>query len=115
MASRIDLIAPPAIIAHRGASAHAPENTLAAFRLALEHGADGVELDATLTADGQVVVIHDDSVDRTTDWRTASRSLSAVERSAQGAVHELTLAQIKALDAGSFFDSTFAGERIPTL
>ena len=101
MTNRIDLIAPPAIIAHRGASAHAPENTLAAFRLALEHGADGIELDAKLTADGQVVVIHDQTVERTTGE--------------QGVVRELTLAQLKALDAGSFFDSTFAGEPIPTL
>ena len=101
MANRIDLIAPPAIIAHRGASAHAPENTLAAFRLALEHGADGIELDAKLTIDGQVVVIHDQTVDRTTG--------------SQGVVREMTLAQLKALDAGSFFDSAFAGEPIPTL
>ncbi len=95
------MIAPPAIIAHRGASAHAPENTLAAFRLALEHGADGIELDAKLTRDGQVVVIHDPTVTRTTGE--------------QGVVQEMTLAQLKALDAGSFFDSAFAGEPIPTL
>jgi glycerophosphoryl diester phosphodiesterase len=101
MTNRVDLIAPPAIIAHRGASAHAPENTLAAFQLALEHGADGIELDAKLTADGQVVVIHDQTVDRTTG--------------AQGVVREMTLTQLKALDAGSFFDSAFAGEPIPTL
>jgi glycerophosphoryl diester phosphodiesterase len=101
MPNRVDLIAPPAIIAHRGASAHAPENTLAAFRLALEHGADGIELDAKLTADGQVVVIHDLTVDRTTGG--------------QGIVRNMTLAQLQALDAGSFFDSAFAGEPIPTL
>ncbi len=101
MANRIDLIAPPAIIAHRGASAHAPENTLAAFRLALEHGADGIELDAKLTSDGEVVVIHDQTVDRTTG--------------SQGVVREMTLARLKALDAGSFFDAEFAGEPIPTL
>jgi glycerophosphoryl diester phosphodiesterase len=101
MANRVDLIAPPAIIAHRGASAHAPENTLAAFRLALEHGADGIELDAKLTADEQVVVIHDQTVERTTG--------------ASGSVKEMTLAQLKSLDAGSFFDSMYAGEPIPTL
>jgi glycerophosphoryl diester phosphodiesterase len=101
MAHRIDLIAPPAIIAHRGASAHAPENTLAAFRLALEQGADGIELDAKLTADGQVVVIHDQTVERTTG--------------SLGVVREMTLAQLKTLDAGSFFDSMYAGEPIPTL
>lgn len=97
----VDRIPSPVIYAHRGASAHAPENTLAAFRLALEHGADGVELDAKLSADGQVVVIHDQAVDRTTG--------------ARGTVREMTLAQLKALDAGSSFSSEFAGEPIPTL
>ena len=56
----------PSIFAHRGASAHAPENTLAAFELALAQNADGIELDVKLTADGHVVVIHDATVDRTT-------------------------------------------------
>lgn len=97
----VDRIPSPVIYAHRGASAHAPENTLAAFQLALEHGADGVELDAKLSADGQVVVIHDQTVDRTTG--------------AHGIVREMTLAQLKALDAGSSFSSEFAGEPIPTL
>jgi glycerophosphoryl diester phosphodiesterase len=97
----IDQIARPAIIAHRGASAHAPENTLSAFKMALDHNADGVELDAKLTIDGKIVVIHDQTVDRTTG--------------AHGIVREMTLAQLKALDAGSFFDSAFSGERIPTL
>ncbi len=91
----------PAIIGHRGASAHAPENTLAAFQLAMEHGADGIELDAKLSADGQVVVIHDQTVDRTTG--------------AHGVVREMTLAQLKILDAGSFFSEKYANERIPTL
>jgi glycerophosphoryl diester phosphodiesterase len=91
----------PLIIAHRGACAHAPENTLAAFRLAVEHGADGIELDAKLSADGQVMVIHDHSVDRTTGG--------------QGQVRKLSLAQMKALEAGSFFDERFRGEPIPTL
>ncbi|MDZ4158869.1 MAG: glycerophosphodiester phosphodiesterase family protein, partial [Anaerolineaceae bacterium] len=57
----------PLIIAHRGASMHAPENTLAAFRLAALHGADAIELDAKLSADGQVVVLHDQTVSRTTN------------------------------------------------
>lgn len=91
----------PLIIGHRGASALAPENTLAAFRLALEHGADGIELDAKLSLDSQVVVIHDQTVDRTTIGK--------------GKVKELTLAQLKQLDAGNFFDSQFAAEPIPTL
>jgi len=97
----IDRISRPAIIAHRGASAHAPENTLAAFLLALEHGADGIELDAKLSVDGQVVVIHDQTVNRTTG--------------ARGMVREMTLAQLKKLDAGSFKSESFAGEPIPTL
>ncbi|NMC78815.1 MAG: glycerophosphodiester phosphodiesterase, partial [Chloroflexi bacterium] len=91
----------PMLFAHRGASADAPENTLAAFRLAVDENADGIELDAKLSADGQVVVIHDQSVDRTTDGH--------------GRVGQLTLAQLKELDAGSSFSPGFAGERIPTL
>ena len=91
----------PLIWAHRGASEQAPPNTLAAFRLAAELGADGVELDVHLSRDGEVVVIHDDTVDRTTNGH--------------GPVSELTLAELKALDAGSWFDPAFAGERIPTL
>lgn len=91
----------PAIFAHRGASAYAPENTLAAFELALHQGADAIELDAKLTADGQVVVIHDTSVDRTTAHK--------------GMVKYLTLAELRHLDAGSHFDVAFQGESIPTL
>ena len=88
-------------IAHRGASAVAPQNTLAAFRRAAELGADGVELDVHLSADLVPVVIHDSTVDRTTDGT--------------GRVADLPLAALKELDAGSWFDPTFAGERIPTL
>jgi len=88
-------------IAHRGASSVAPANTLAAFEKAVELGADGVELDVHLSADGVPVVIHDFTVDATTDG--------------SGRVGEMTLAQLKQLDAGSYFDPAFAGERIPTL
>ncbi len=91
----------PTIFAHRGSSAHAPENTLAAFELALRQGADGIELDAKLSADGQVVVIHDQTVERTTDG--------------SGRVKSLTLAEMRKLDAGSHFDFAFRGECIPTL
>lgn len=91
----------PAIFAHRGASAHAPENTLAAFQLALRQGADGIELDAQLTADGQVVVFHDQEVNRTTQGK--------------GRIRDLTLAHIKLLDAGSHFDIAFQGEPVPSL
>lgn len=101
MTSILENLPRPVIFAHRGASAHAPENTLAAFKLALDHGADGVELDAKLTTDGQVVVIHDQTVKRTTG--------------AEGVVRQMSLAQLKALDAGSFFGAQFAGEPIPTL
>lgn len=89
------------VIAHRGASAYAPENTLSAFALAAEMGADWFELDCTLTADGEVIVIHDDRVDRTTN--------------AKGAVGKMTLAELKKLDAGAWKDPRFAGERLPTL
>ena len=93
----------PLILAHRGASADAPENTLAAFRLAQLQGADGIELDVTLTADGAVVVIHDDTLDRTT--------------SGQGPVSCLTLAEIQAFEAGypARFGGRFAGQHVPTL
>lgn len=88
-------------IAHRGASAHAPENTFAAFELALAMAADGLETDLRLTADGCVVLMHDETVARTTDGT--------------GKVADLTLAQVRALDAGSWFAPEFAGERVPTL
>lgn len=87
--------------AHRGASALAPENTLAAFRVAEEAGADGLELDVQMSRDGVPVVLHDDTVDRTTDG--------------QGAVAALSLAELRQLDAGTWFDAAFAEERIPTL
>src|SRR5436309_263912 len=93
--------APPFIVAHRGASALAPENTLAAFRRALEAGAPAVECDVHLTADGAPIVIHDARVDRTTNGT--------------GEVASLTLAALRALDAGGWFDPRFAGERLPTL
>lgn len=89
------------IWAHRGASGSAPENTLAAFRAAEEAGADGIELDVHLSREGVPVVIHDDSVDRTTDGR--------------GAVRRLSLRELRSLDAGHWFSPAFAGERIPTL
>lgn len=89
------------IIAHRGASAYAPENTLASFRLASALGADWFELDCTFSADQGIIVIHDDSVDRTTNG--------------QGAVAKLTLAELKRFDAGIKQGPRFAGERLPTL
>jgi glycerophosphoryl diester phosphodiesterase len=91
----------PLNFAHRGASHHAPPNTLAAFTRAIELGADGIELDTHLSADGVPVVIHDFDVDATTDGA--------------GPVKDKTLAQLKELDAGRTFDPAFACERIPTL
>lgn len=84
----------PLIIAHRGASADAPENTVVAFALASEQGAHGVELDVRLSADGNVVIMHDSTVDRTTDG--------------SGAVAALTADELRALDAGQ-------GQPVPTL
>ena len=91
----------PLVIAHRGASAHAPENTLAAFALAADMHADSFELDCSPTRDGRIVVIHDDTLDRTT--------------SGAGSVAELDFAAVRAVDAGGWKDARYAGERIPTL
>ena len=91
----------PVIFAHRGASAHAPENTLAAFELALAQNADAIELDVKLSADGYAVVIHDPTVDRTTGSR--------------GRVRDLSLQQLRSLDAGSLLSEKYGGEKIPTL
>ena len=88
------------ILAHRGASGYAPENTLEAFRLAMEMGADGFELDVHLSADGELMVIHDETVNRTTDGT--------------GFVKDLTLAQLKQLDACNGM-AAYRGAKIPTL
>lgn len=88
-------------IAHRGASGYAPENTLAAFRRAIAQGVSFIETDLHLTRDAHFVAIHDQTVDRTTGGH--------------GAVQNLTLAEVRRLDAGSWFGSEFTGERIPTL
>jgi len=91
----------PWIIAHRGASAYAPENTLAAFQRAVELGAPFIETDLHLTRDARFVAFHDKVLQRTTNG--------------QGSVHEYTLAELRELDAGKWFDRQFEGERIPTL
>ncbi len=88
-------------IGHRGAAGYAPENTLASFRAALEMGVDYVECDFHLTADGIPVIMHDETLDRTTDGR--------------GPVRAKTLAHLKGLDAGSWYGAEFAGEKVPTL
>ena len=89
------------VIAHRGASGMCPENTLAAFRRAAALGAPMVELDVQLTRDREVVVMHDWTLDRTTDG--------------SGAVRDGTLEEIRRLDAGGWFGPAFRGERVPTL
>lgn len=91
----------PLVIAHRGASGSAPENTMAAFRAAVAAGADGIELDVTRCASGEIVVIHDATVDRTTDG--------------SGAIAELSLRALRNLDAGAWYSPEFAGERVPLL
>jgi len=89
------------VIAHRGASAYAPENTMTAFEMALDMGAKAVEFDVQMTLDGQLVVIHDDYLDRTT--------------SGSGLVIETPYTSIKDLDAGIWFGTQFAGEKVPLL
>ena len=101
----LDTLASPVIIAHRGASHYAPENTLAAFQLAVEQGADGIELDVRLSADGHLVVIHDASVRRTTNGR--------------GWVANLTLGQLRELNVSEHCPKRAGGalprQQIPTL
>lgn len=92
---------PPLKIGHRGAAGYCPENTFSSFKKALELGADYLELDIQMTKDGELVVIHDSTVNRTTNGK--------------GRVKDLTLREIQSLDAGSWFHSNFAGEKIPSL
>ena len=89
------------VIAHRGASAYAPENTLSAFKLAIEMRAEMIELDVAFSKDGVPVVIHDETLDRTT--------------SGKGLVVNHTLAELKKMDTGSWFGAKFKGEPFPTL
>jgi len=97
----MDIDSPIRVIAHRGFSGQAPENTLVAIRQAIEVGADMVEIDVTVTADGHVILLHDETLDRTTDG--------------QGSPTSMTLDEIRELDAGSWFAPEYAGEGIPTL
>jgi glycerophosphoryl diester phosphodiesterase len=91
----------PRVIGHRGACAYAPENTLASIRTAAAQGARWVEFDVRLTGDGELVLMHDEKLQRTTNGR--------------GRVLELTLAELERLDAGAWFGGAFAGERVPSL
>lgn len=89
------------IFAHRGSKGTHPENTLPAFAEAVRVGSDGIELDVHLSKDGEMIIMHDEQVDRTTNGT--------------GEIQSFTLSELKQLDAGSWFDPSFAGTRIPTL
>jgi glycerophosphoryl diester phosphodiesterase len=91
----------PMFFAHRGASAYAPENTLSSFQLALEQDAPALELDVKVSGDGEVVVLHDQTLDRTTNG--------------MGDLRKFTLQHLRTLDAGEKFNEKYRGERIPTL
>ena len=97
----IDQFPHPIIFGHRGASKYAPENTLSAFQTAFDQGALAIELDVMLSADEKLIIIHDTTIDRTTNC--------------SGKVNELTLDALKKLDAGSKFSTKYKGEKIPTL
>jgi len=105
----------PTLIAHRGASAYAPEHTLPAYKLALEQGADFVEPDLQITKDGVLVCLHDVTLDRTTNVKTVFPDRGREVRGRKGwPVADFTLAEIKSLDAGSWFDPKFAGTKVAT-
>jgi glycerophosphoryl diester phosphodiesterase len=89
------------VTAHRGASGLAPENTIAAFQKAMEYKADFSELDVTMTKDGELILLHDDTLQQTTND--------------SGNVWDFTLSELKKLDAGSWFGADFVGEHLPTL
>ena len=97
-------------IGHRGASAYAPEHTFASHDLALEQGADYIEIDLQMTADGVLVAMHDKTLNRTADAPEG-----VPERYCRGLVSKKTLEQIKMCDVGSWFGPEYAGEQIPTL
>jgi glycerophosphoryl diester phosphodiesterase len=106
-------------VAHRGASAYAPEHTLAAYQLAIEMGADYVEQDLAVTKDGVLICLHDGSLERTTNVeelfpdRVSTQTIEGKTRRAWLA-NDFTLAEIKTLDAGSWFNPKFKGEKVPT-
>ncbi len=108
-----------ALVAHRGASAYAPEHTIAAYTLAMQQGADFVEQDLAVTKDGVLVCIHDLTLERTTNVEEVFPTRFSEDKSGptpvrRWLVYDFTLAEIKQLDAGSWFDAKFAGAKIPT-
>jgi glycerophosphoryl diester phosphodiesterase len=104
------------LVAHRGASAYAPEHTLEAYRLALSQGADYVEQDLQITKDGVLVCLHDLTLERTTDVEEVYPDRARTETNGERRwyVSDFTLAELKRLDAGAWFDAKFRGARIPT-
>ena len=105
------------LVAHRGASAYAPEHTLASYRLALAQHADYVEQDLAVTKDLALICLHDESLERTTNVEELFPDRAVVDPATgrkQWLAVDFTLAEIKRLDAGSWFDEKFAGEKIPT-
>lgn len=105
------------LVAHRGASAYAPEHTIASYRLAVEQKADYVEQDLAVTKDLVLICLHDESLERTTNVEELFPDRAVVDPATgrkQWPAVDFTLAEIKQLDAGSWFDARFAGERIPT-
>lgn len=112
----VEVQVPKMAIAHRGASAYAPEHTRPAYELAIKQLADYVEQDLAVTKDGELICLHDVSLERTTDVETVfperfTRDKTGAKR---WMAADFTLAEIKQLDAGSWFDPKFAGERVPT-
>lgn len=110
----------PWVIAHRGASAYAPENTVAAFERAIEQGATFVEFDVRRTRDGELIVLHDDTLERTTNAAEVfpdrfRETVRDGKTSRRWPLEDFTLAELRRLDAGAWFNARFAGARVPTL
>ena len=110
----------PLLVAHRGASGYAPEHTIAAYELAIEQGADIIEPDLQITSDGQLIALHDLTLERTTNVAEVfpDRFREEVERGRpvrRWYANDFTLEEIRRLDAGSWLDPRFAGARVPTL
>ena len=109
----------PWVVAHRGASAYAPENTIPAFELAAKQGAPYVEFDLQMTKDRQIVCLHDNSLERTTDIEAVfpdrfRETEAGGKKTRRWMIEDFTLAELKQLDAGAWFDAKYRGTRIPT-